>query len=212
MSNAITVAPMAFEVGSPKSDRALTENRNRVAAGKLGSLQGVIGGACSTGNRSSRFKVELVGEVNKSGRRDLHVGRVSAMAIDAIDRDAFLAKLSPARATMRAAAAAGIVVDHDALADAGQSSWHGGADGDDHSAGLVSRTIASPAPAIPSLCTPAPDGARQNFRSDPHIPEALISRTTSDGPGVGSRTSMKAILRSPAKLTPRMIVLQRVGD
>ena len=124
MSNAITVAPMAFASWVAEVRPGL-DRKPQPCRGRKAWIASRRNRRCRFHRKSQlRFKVELVGEVNKSGRRDLHVGRVSAMAIDAIDRDAFLAKLSPACATMRTAAAAGIVVDHDALADAGQSSRH----------------------------------------------------------------------------------------
>src|SRR5438132_5830138 len=50
-----------------------------------------------------------------------------------------------------------------------------------------------------------PDLERRYWcRSLPHIPEALISTTTSSGPGVGSGNSIISISRSPLKTTPRI--------
>jgi len=41
-------------------------------------------------------------------------------------------------------------------------------------------------------------------RSDPHMPEAFISSTTSPGPGVDRRKFMVSTERSPGKVTPRV--------
>src|SRR5215475_3816913 len=41
-------------------------------------------------------------------------------------------------------------------------------------------------------------------RSEPHIPDALISKITSRGPGVGSGNSLSSSLRSPRNTTPFM--------
>src|SRR3974390_22650 len=42
------------------------------------------------------------------------------------------------------------------------------------------------------------------YRSVPHIPDALISKITSRGPGVGSGNSLSSSLRSPRNTTPFM--------
>src|SRR3979490_2096884 len=47
-------------------------------------------------------------------------------------------------------------------------------------------------------------GRRYWCRSDPHMPEAFISRTTSPGPGVGSGKVMISPARPPGNTTPRM--------
>src|SRR5882762_6773505 len=47
-------------------------------------------------------------------------------------------------------------------------------------------------------------GRRYWCRSDPHMPEAFISSTTSPGPGVGSGKVMISTTRSPGNTTPRM--------
>src|SRR5882757_632630 len=47
-------------------------------------------------------------------------------------------------------------------------------------------------------------GRRYWCRSDPHMPEAFISSTTSPGPGVGSGKVMISTARSPGNTTPRM--------
>src|SRR6266850_6083886 len=53
-------------------------------------------------------------------------------------------------------------------------------------------------------------GRRYWCRSEPHMPEAFISSTTSPGPGVGSGKLRSSTLRSPRKTTPRMrLVLPR---
>src|SRR5690606_6962744 len=62
------------------------------------------------------------------------------MAGDAVDfGNALIAELHPTRGTMRAHAAAAIMVDHDALADARLFLAHAGPDGDHDAAGLVPR-------------------------------------------------------------------------
>src|SRR5882757_7434352 len=47
-------------------------------------------------------------------------------------------------------------------------------------------------------------GRRYCCRSEPHMPEAFISSTTSPGPGVGSGKVMISTARSPENTTPRM--------
>src|SRR5262249_11032940 len=42
----------------------------------------------------------------------------------------------------------------------------------------------------------------------PHMPDALISRITSRGPGVGSGNSLSSSLRSPRNTTPFMLLLR----
>src|SRR5262245_62953355 len=49
-----------------------------------------------------------------------------------------------------------------------------------------------------------PPAARYECRSLPHLPEALISNTTSPGPGVGSGNSRSSNRRSPRNTTPRI--------
>src|SRR6266705_3055105 len=48
--------------------------------------------------------------------------------------------------------------------------------------------------------------ARYGCRSLPHMPEALMARTTSPGPGAGSGNSCRSSFRSPRKTTPRMVM------
>src|SRR5574341_1565196 len=61
----------------------------------------------------------------------------------------------------------------------------------------------SPRPRIPIAVLPPP-AARYECRSLPHMPEALISNTTSPGPGVGSGNSRSSNRRSPRNTTPRI--------
>src|SRR5262249_5849373 len=68
---------------------------------------------------------------------DLHIGRMRAMPGDAIDDCAFRAHLGPAGETMRAAAAAAVVVHHDPRADARSALVDLGPDGRHGAAGLV---------------------------------------------------------------------------
>src|ERR1700681_4671973 len=65
---------------------------------------------------------------------------------------------------------------------------------------------------LPSPSEAAPPEARENFKSLPHMPDALISTTTSCGPGVGSGNSISCNLRSPRNVTPRMVGLPGCHD
>src|SRR6186997_627290 len=47
-------------------------------------------------------------------------------------------------------------------------------------------------------------GSRYEWRSLPHIPDALIATITSPGPGVGSGKSRSSNSRSPTNTTPRI--------
>src|SRR5262245_37799778 len=61
----------------------------------------------------------------------------------------------------------------------------------------------SPRPRMPIAVLPPP-AARYECRSLPHMPEALISNTTSPGPGVGSGNSRSSNRRLPRNTTPRI--------
>src|SRR6516225_3055020 len=60
----------------------------------------------------------------------------------------------------------------------------------------------------PMTTPPGLAGARYVCRSLPHMPEALISRITSRGPGVGSGNRLSSSLRSPRNTTPFMVLLR----
>src|SRR5215470_17503355 len=73
----------------------------------------------------------------------------------------------------------------------------------------------SPRPRMPIAVLPPP-AARYECRSLPHMPEALISNTTSPGPGVGSGNSRSSNRRSPRNTTPRIasppLLLEQIID
>ena len=179
------------ELGAGQADRPLAEDGDRVAAGDVHAPQRAIGGAGAAGDRGARREAQLLGQ------RHHRVGRHLAGTWHA-RRARCCRRPSPAPPGRAAASRSGN----------GCTGCSPGSDAPSCGRRPWPRRAATPGPTAtttPQGSCPAMTGSgwpacrwpargwffgrRYWCRSDPHMPEAFISSTTSPGPGVGSGKS-----------------------
>ena len=128
-------AHRASEQGGAEPHRPLAEDRERVAARDVQTLERAVGGPGAARDRRALLERDGVRHGHQREGRHLHEGRMGAVAGHAVDGDAVAAELRPAGAAVLAPAAALVVMVHHAAAD--QRRIDAGADGVHDAARLV---------------------------------------------------------------------------
>src|SRR5262249_24326796 len=139
----------APEHGGAEPDRALPEDRERVAARHVETLERAVRRAGPARDGGARREADRVGQGHERVGRHADERCVAAVARHAVHDDALPAELGPADATVLAPSAALVVMVHHALAGGRVSLGNAGPALGDDAARLVTRDDGPTAAAKP---------------------------------------------------------------